>query len=501
MNNEKGRATYPLFLFVQNAQKILSRSLSPAASGILYFYTLFKIFCINIHFYPFCAKCLKTDRKTANILCNIYLTNIKKTIDKPLVMCYTNYAEGHGKYPNKLNKKAQSRKRENVMEFKSIRLANYTARMTIEKGIVYFTDKSTGKIKHHININEGAIYSYARKVPTPMASGVYFNFLEYNEQNPLESFIANFLKVTYCSGNQYNNLFNNFAFCESVLKIYGYRISAYLINELKRYHVNFPAETKELILKDKTYVEWCFNNSWNPFCNYDRYMTEKVLCELCGNNRELIEGMREQRIFRISYDNPTTWKGLQFAIKVIQDSPNVIYAYTNARLTTDYNCICDRVLDYLNMCADMKRTPTTKDFLNEQARTRYLYYNWRYNHEVEVFLKRYSDILKFNYGDLEVVLPTEPKDLTREGNNNHNCVGGYINYVISGTCIIVFVRHRNSPDKSYITCEIDPNGNIRQFYLSYNTRIESKEDEAFHKHYQEYLNQHIDEIKALCRRL
>ena len=385
------------------------------------------------------------------------------------------------------------------MRFETLRYAQYHAKMSIEKGNIYFTDTQTGKIKHHININEGTIYTHSRTIPAPMVSGIYFFYLEHNEKDPLEAFIYSFLKSgRFANKDYYNNLFDNFAFCESVLKIYGDKIKFYLIDELKRRCVRISDRFKEIILKDKNYMEWCFTNEYNPFCNYDLYVNEKIIRNLCGDNEQLYEGLKNQRIFTLSIDNPNSWKGLQFTIKVIQDSPNVIYAHTNSRLIVSYHNICDNVSQYLQMCADMGREPTTRDFLNEQARTRCFYYNWKHEHKTELFLKRYSDILRFSYGNLEVVLPTNPTDLTKEGNNNHNCVGGYIDYVVRGDCIIVFVRHKDDLDKSYLTCEITNDGNIQQFYLSYNNSPKEEEDKEFRRLYQDYLYQHIDEIKRLC---
>lgn len=409
--------------------------------------------------------------------------------------------KGTGNTPNKLNKNAQSRKRENIMRFSSIRPTTYNAQLTIEKGIIYLTDTLTGKVRHHININEGTIYTHARKTPTAMVSGICFSTyrLHYNEENPIEKFVAGFLT---CSNREYyNNLFAHFGFVESVLKIYGDKIERYLFNSLRTYgRRTYTTEMQTLILKDKKYMEWCFDNNYDPFHAYKRYIGEKVIKELCGDNEELFEGIKNQSVFTLSPNNPNSWKGLQFAIKVIQDSPNVIYAHTNERLAVDYNSICNKVYYYLNICAKIKREPTTKDFMNEYYRTQYIYYNWRYNHEKDIFLSRYNDILKFEYGNLEVILPTAPADLIKEGNDNHNCVGGYIQYIVNGTSIVVFVRHKDSPDKSYITCEITPDGRIYQFYLQYNNRVQEAEDKTFYELYQAYLYQHADEIKALCKK-
>ena len=52
---------------------------------------------------------------------------------------------------------------------------------------------------------------------------------------------------------------------------------------------------------------------------------------------------------------------------------------------------------------------------------------------------------------------------------------------------IVFVRKVDSPTKSYITCEINKQGEIVQYLRKYNNTIESKEDIDFKNEYQKHL--------------
>lgn len=46
-----------------------------------------------------------------------------------------------------------------------------------------------------------------------------------------------------------------------------------------------------------------------------------------------------------------------------------------------------------------------------------------------------------------------PAELIREGNAMHHCVGGYDRQVASGTSFIIFIRHEEDPDKSFVTME------------------------------------------------
>ena len=70
----------------------------------------------------------------------------------------------------------------------------------------------------------------------------------------------------------------------------------------------------------------------------------------------------------------------------------------------------------------------------------------------------------------------------------HHCVGNYVNKIVDGSTYICFIRHKDNPDKQYITCQVDPNtGKIGQYYLAYDGLISSKEDIEFREAYQKYL--------------
>lgn len=51
------------------------------------------------------------------------------------------------------------------------------------------------------------------------------------------------------------------------------------------------------------------------------------------------------------------------------------------------------------------------------------------------------------------IVPTTLKELIDEGEQQHNCVGSYYNNFMSeGNGFIYFIRKKNEPEKSYITC-------------------------------------------------
>ena len=72
----------------------------------------------------------------------------------------------------------------------------------------------------------------------------------------------------------------------------------------------------------------------------------------------------------------------------------------------------------------------------------------------------------------------------------HHCVGSYVNRVVENDCYIVFIRHKDTPDKCYLTCQVYTNGEIGQYYLAYDRRISTAEDRAFKEAFATHLATH-----------
>ncbi len=87
------------------------------------------------------------------------------------------------------------------------------------------------------------------------------------------------------------------------------------------------------------------------------------------------------------------------------------------------------------------------------------------------------DKFNFSQGNLEIVVPKMAKDIVKEGINMHNCVGGYVEKVVKGECVILFIRKHSDPNKSFVTMEVRKN-KIVQVRAYSNSKID-KETETF----------------------
>lgn len=150
---------------------------------------------------------------------------------------------------------------------------------------------------------------------------------------------------------------------------------------------------------------------------------------------------------------------------------------------------------YCEYCGYINEKVTTKDnFLSEFGRVNKAYLRQKEEIDAARFKKAmgiHRAEMEFEYGDFKVVIPTTPQEIKDEGLNMHHCVASY-----AYTCMktdnpsrahIVFVRHKDTPEKCYITCEI-VNGKIKQYFLSHDRHITSEEDKQFKSQYQAHLN-------------
>jgi hypothetical protein len=147
---------------------------------------------------------------------------------------------------------------------------------------------------------------------------------------------------------------------------------------------------------------------------------------------------------------------------------------------------------YIEYCKVIGKTPIkTNNFMREFLETQNSYDLWLQLEQDTRFAShynRYRNNLTFEYGDYTVVLPTKGQDLVKEGVEMHHCVGGYVDKVADGRTLIVFIRHKDTPDQCYITAQINPaDGSLGQYYLAYDKHISKEKDIEFKEKFQEWL--------------
>ena len=130
------------------------------------------------------------------------------------------------------------------------------------------------------------------------------------------------------------------------------------------------------------------------------------------------------------------------------------------------------------------------DFMRAYAE---LYKNYMVNKEAidNKALAEWNDLssLAFETDELCVVIPKTVEEFKQEGDSQSNCVYTmYLQKVVENKTRVVFIRQKSNPTESYITCEVDNNGNIRQYLTKYNYQPQDESAIQFKTLYQNYLN-------------
>ncbi len=79
------------------------------------------------------------------------------------------------------------------------------------------------------------------------------------------------------------------------------------------------------------------------------------------------------------------------------------------------------------------------------------------------------------------VAPKSRQDFLDEATMQCNCIAGYIPAFTEGRSIIIFMRKKMSPGRSYITVEISPDGKVNQAKLARNREPSEAEKTALYK--------------------
>lgn len=98
----------------------------------------------------------------------------------------------------------------------------------------------------------------------------------------------------------------------------------------------------------------------------------------------------------------------------------------------------------------------------------------------DLFKKRINKNYEYIYRDYKFIYPDCVQDIKDEAVQQNNCVASYIDGVIDGRCHIMFLRKKDSLDKSLVTLEI-VNNQIVQAKRRFNEPVTAEDQEAIDK--------------------
>lgn len=155
----------------------------------------------------------------------------------------------------------------------------------------------------------------------------------------------------------------------------------------------------------------------------------------------------------------------------------------------DVNYILRELIDYARMMSEIsakfERYP--RHFLTSHKIASRNYTRLKHIFDEQKFKKSINLTLECKIDGFDFIYPKCTQDIKDEAVSQNNCVASYIKDVLEGSCHILFMRHADEPNKSYITLEVR-NNKIVQAKRKFNEYISSKEQLVVDKWNKKYEN-------------
>lgn len=355
------------------------------------------------------------------------------------------------------------------------------------KGIITFIDHDTEK-SYDFNINTGIMTNAATGKQINSYPAGFVGFLEnYNG----EDCIIHFMNVVHNSPHAYGIFTPNGAYTLRNVSRMA-EVAKFLtlldraqslgatIGDSSSWRVFDTNNLRELDTYFKTFAKYCrettkptlddfFHNGGKPYF-------------ICRNNLDKYHLTHEMQaeIYHRRHDIP------------VEDIP--YYAYYLGRGVYDFfggrSPAFDYIKNFLVLCKKLNVEPPKEDFFRSYINLNREYQMRRKAIDDATIARNYADIreaLTFEDENYMVVIPQTREDFKAEAEAQRNCVYSiYLDKVLDGETHVVFVRRKDNPTKSLVTCEVRK-GIIEQFLEKYN-RSPSDELIHFSAEYQKHLD-------------
>jgi len=155
------------------------------------------------------------------------------------------------------------------------------------------------------------------------------------------------------------------------------------------------------------------------------------------------------------------------------------------------NVASNLLTNFFDWCEITGIKPQKSDFYRQYLDVKHTYIANKKQYDMVALANNYAEkkkALLFEDDNFKVIIPTTVEEFQAEGDTQHNCVYSmYLEKCIKNTTHVVFIRRKDAPNKSYITCEVDKRGNIVQYLRQYNNSVSEPDAVDFKKRYMEWL--------------
>lgn len=148
----------------------------------------------------------------------------------------------------------------------------------------------------------------------------------------------------------------------------------------------------------------------------------------------------------------------------------------------DIYALTREIYDYASMMKEIsdKFDRYPRHFLTTHAIASRNYNRLKSQFDELKFQSRINKSMEKTFGDYVFIYPDSTQDIKDESVSMNNCVSSYISSVIDGKCDIMFMRYKDSPDKSLVTIEVQ-NNKIVQALQKYNNPLTSEQQKIVDK--------------------
>lgn len=234
---------------------------------------------------------------------------------------------------------------------------------------------------------------------------------------------------------------------------------------------------------------------WNKKANvsWNCWLQKQKKCKIIKDSHYLVNEETTQFFEEYGISVPLSnirWKILKDIIETTLIPLSHITYLTIGRIIEKFQ----ENLALLGITLDEKKNHYIK-YIDEIGDLAEIERNKENNEKIKETMMKHSKWWEYEDEHFCIKTPTSVKDIKEEGERQRNCVGRlYTQSVVNGNTQIIFIRKKENSEKSYITCEVTPNGNIIQYFLACNRYVETESiEEQFRFGLQAHINKCIKE--------
>lgn len=178
--------------------------------------------------------------------------------------------------------------------------------------------------------------------------------------------------------------------------------------------------------------------------------------------------------------------------------PQALLTYLDNLMTYEaiegFKRLIVEVHDYVNMMSSIsdKYEKYPKNFLTTHRIASRNYIRLRTKFEEDAFKRRIDKTMECTYNKYVLMYPENTNEIKDEAVQQNNCVASYIQKVIDGKCHILFLRRKDSKEKSLVTVEVK-DGKVVQALGKFNRSLTDEEQEVIDKY-----NNRLERMKKVC---